>query len=161
MERVRPQPPRRAARGLAEVTVVVLAMAVVAFFVPQQDRGQQESYLLTALYRTRRAITKFHTATGVYPVTLMDLAAPATDGTQVGATTVPAGTYKGPYLRMPPRNGQTGYYFGIGDTGIPANPMTVEDDLDITHHWTYNPADGTVISAIEGVTLDGADYTKL
>jgi hypothetical protein len=115
-------------------------------------RQVREAMLNANLQRLRNAITSFHTDTGVYPDSLEDLTASATDGTTAGTTTVPAKSYKGPYLEEKD---------GIGGTQVPRNWFTPKDDPVISHHWTYTPATGKIHSAVDGKTLDGVAYTAL
>jgi hypothetical protein len=155
MERVHHYPPCRAVRGLAEVTVIALAMAALSFFAPALDRSYdqaKESTLKAYLQRCRSGISHFQADTGVYPARLEDIV--ATVAPTVGGDGAPleVGAYQGPYLTA---------RGGIGGIGIPANPFADEGDTDITHHWTYTPEDGSISSAIEGKTLDGIDFTAL
>jgi hypothetical protein len=125
---------------------------VTTTLTAQLRRQMQETTLRANLQRLRHAIACFQADTGIYPVSLTDVIVPATAGATVGTSTVPYNAYKGPYLLL---------QGGINGNGLPSNPLTAAGDLDITHHWLYDPHDGNVVSAVEGKTLDGVDYTKL
>lgn len=100
----------------------------------------------------RNAIAQFQADTGTYPADLDDLVAPTE---KMLTITVPAGTYKGPYL--PP----TG---GIDGTGIPMNPFTDPTKPMLTDHWHYDASTGTaaVPLAQAGMTTkDGTPFAQL
>jgi hypothetical protein len=118
----------------------------------QANRQAKESTLMANLQRIRSAIAAFQADTGVYPARLQDLVATTAPREGGGGATIPTGSYKGPYLTT---------VGGINNTGLPANPFNKADDADITHHWRYDPREGSVISAIEGMTLDGRKYITL
>ena len=90
------------------------------------------------------------------PKPAVNLTPPTSQGVGGPSPANPTGTanlsYKGPYLTP---NG------GVANTGIPANPFG-DPTAALTTHWTYSNADGSVISAISGTTLDNAQpYTQL
>ncbi len=137
---------------LIELLIVISVISILALIVIPRvmsaSRKAKEATLKSNLQRLRASIAIFQADTGVWPNALADIV--ATQGTN------PTGTanlsYKGPYLTP---NG------GVANTGIPANPFG-DPTAALTTHWTYSNADGSVISAISGTTLDNAQpYTQL
>jgi hypothetical protein len=148
----------RVMNAIGWVLVVGLVVFVVVLFVSENQRRTlslqkaKESTLKANLLRLRSAIAFFQAETGVYPKSLEDIVAPATDGTLAGTTTVKAKNYTGPYLTAKG---------GIDGKDLPMNPFIAATDTDVTHHWTYTPATGAVQSAVAGTTMDGQAYTAL
>jgi len=115
-----------------------------------------EARLRANLRQLRNAIEQFHVDTGVFPETLFGLIAQS--GTRPkGADGKPVAekAYIGPYLD--PMD-------SINKTGIKLNPFVDPGDTDVTHHWRYDPAKGTItvpVSLANRKTLDGDAYGAL
>lgn len=136
---------RRKVRGftLVELLVVVVVLAVLAAIVLPKfmDSGKRskESALRSDLKLVRNAISLFRNDTGVYPLTLDDLAATAapakgSDGTADVALT--ASSWHGPYLQS-----------------VPVDAVSAAA-------LTYTKTTGTVISSATGNGLDGTAYSS-
>lgn len=145
---------RRGGFTLIEMLIVITIIAILALIVipriMQAGRKARESTLRSQLRQIRDALQFFEADTGVVPGTLYDLVAP--DETSLSAV-VPPGTYKGPYL-FPQA--------GINGSGIPLNPFgptPTGASADVDAHWTYSG--GVLISAVNGITLDGIPFSNL
>lgn len=136
---------RRRVRGftLVELLVVIVVLAVLAAIVLPKfmDSGKRsrESALKSDLKLVRNAISLFRNDTGLYPLTLDDLAAttvPAkgSDGTSDVALT--ASSWHGPYIQS-----------------VPVDP--VSDTA-----YTYTKTTGTLTSSASGNGLDGTAYSS-
>jgi len=136
---------------LIELLIVIVVIAILALIVIPRVMGAgrkaKEATLRSNLQRMRASISQFNADTGVWPNALGDVVAAAGSN----PTGAPTGTYKGPYLTP---NG------GVANTGIPMNPFTTPTAA-LASHWTYTTADGSIISAVTGTTLDGVAYTQL
>jgi general secretion pathway protein G len=141
---------------LIELLIVIVVIAILALIVIPKLMGAarqaKESTLKANLQRIRSAVSHFQADTGVYPAAVSDVVAAATTTTTVGGTTVPANSYKGPYLTTKG---------GIGGGGVPQNPFCSATDTGIGNHWDYVVSDGNVNSAVDGTTLDGQAYSAL
>jgi hypothetical protein len=120
-------------------------------FTPPIGSSDAEQALRSNLQILRNAIQHFQADTGVYPAKLEDLVAPTE---KLLTSTVPVGTYKGPYL--PPG--------GIVGNGIPKNPFTDPTAASIVAHWNYDADTGTVVvpdAQADNRTSDGTPFTQL
>ncbi|MHB9025254.1 MAG: hypothetical protein ACYC7E_13975 [Armatimonadota bacterium] len=126
-------------------TLCIASLLVIYLMLARATRVAREATLRSDLNQVRYGIELFKTDTGVYPARLEDLVAPSEEKL---TTRVRRGSYKGPYFLT------SG---GINNTGIPLNTLA-SGDPDIAHHWTYSPKNGSVRSAVKGVTLEGVRY---
>ena len=137
--------PRRRGFTLIELLIVIVVIAILALIVIPKlmgaSRKAKDSTLKANLVILRHAVEMFQADCGVYPVTgdngLTDLTVvdPATL-----TTSVPAGTYKGPYLSS--QGGIT------TNPSIPRNPY-VGAGGEIVAHWIYTNTSGvtTIVPA--------------
>jgi len=127
--------------------IAVLAIIAIPRIMPSK-RGAKEAALIADLNRLRGAISLFHAQTGVYPAQLSDLVAivpPANGVDEAGnSISIPAGSYKGPYLVTP-------------DGSIVRDPITGAADWN---YVTAVPNVGTVHSSAPGTALDGTPYSS-
>ena len=99
-------------------------------------------------------LLRFHTDTGVYPDTLLDLQAASE---RQLTTKVPKGSYHGPYVQAV---GAFGIGMPITGTSIPANPLVDSKDPVIAHHWIYDKTTGTVHSPVYADELEALDANR-
>ncbi len=126
---------------------IVLGVIGISYHSKRYGHKSEDFELRFGLKRLREAIAQYHVDTGVYPARLQDLVAPAgstPQGTKHGA-------YAGPYLNP---------HGGIQDTGLPCNSFG-DPTQGVATHWIYNPTDGTVKSAVEGMTVNDVPYSQL
>jgi type II secretion system protein G len=147
---------RRSGFTLVELLIVITVISILALIVIPKlmgaSRQAREAVMKANLQRLRSAIAQFQADAGVYPASLDDLVATTPPTTGAGGATIPPGSYKGPYLNT--RSGISGH-------GLPQNPFIEPTDTNVSDHWTYETADGTVISAVTGSTLDGVPFSDL
>ncbi|HZO89757.1 MAG TPA: type II secretion system protein GspG [Chthonomonadaceae bacterium] len=98
----------RRAFTLIELLVVIVVIAVLAAIVipkfTDQGRRSKDAALKSNLALLRNAISAYQTDTGLYPLTLADLAATAApangaDPTSGASTAIPSGSWHGPYIQ--------------------------------------------------------------
>jgi type II secretion system protein G len=127
---------RRRGFTLIELLIVISVIAILALIVVPRllgaGRKAKESALKGNLQQLRNAIEQFQSDTGVYPLVLADVVAPAEADV---TATIPADSYKGPYLT--PKG-------GIGGVGLPKNPFSDPTSAVEADHWLYDDADGSV-----------------
>jgi type II secretion system protein G len=163
---------RRRGFTLIELLIVIVVIAILSLIVIPKlmgaSRKAKDATLKANLHIIRQAVEQFQADTGMYPSTLNDLTYAMADEASVmgyavvegeGAAqeeTVPAGTYKGPYLKA---SGAV-----IAGTKVPVNPYIDEGDSTgetaIALHWNYTidtdgegvvkPVMGTVTTDAEG-----------
>jgi type II secretory pathway pseudopilin PulG len=135
--------------------IVIVVIAILALIVIPRllsaSRKAKEATLRANLHQLRNAIAMFEADTGVYPAALTDLVAGTAPTTGAAGASIPAGTYKGPYLTT------SG---GINGTGIPQNPFAGAT-ANAAASWDYTAVGGKVLSHVTGTTLDGVDYLNL
>lgn len=128
---------------LVELLVVIVILAVLAAialpkFMDSSARSK-ESALKSDLKILRNAITLFKTDTGLYPLTLADLAAasaPAQGNNGTADTALTASNWHGPYLQA-----------------VPSDPVSGSA-------FTYTKTTGVVVSSASGNALDGTAYSS-
>jgi hypothetical protein len=157
------------ALGIAVIVLIVVGTITLSVKIyrhgyhPEEVPQVMHSMLKHNLELLRSAIAQFHTDTGVYPARLEDLVATESPKTGASDAVIPKGSYKGPYLNV--RDSYHGSDVDIndiiGNSKLPRNWCAAKGDPDVSHHWTYTPATGTVKSAVPGTTLDGVAYTAL
>ena len=147
---------------LIELMIVIIVIAILALIVIPKLAGAskkaKESTLVANLGMIRNALEQFNADCGTYPTNLNDLGVATTTATTIGASTVPANSYKGPYLR--PQG-------GLGaNAAVPLNPFVASRataDMEVTgttyarddtKHWFYDSASGKVWSSYWGTTTD-------
>ena len=125
----------------------------------KHHRKMRIAVLKANLHQLRNGIDQFKFDTGVYPAILLDLTraqadAPTTGVNAQGDTVlIIAGAYKGPYFCSTA---------GIGDTGIPNNPLESLQDIDylnVNTHWEYQNGVVHPAGSKEGKTLEGIPYS--
>ena len=135
---------KRRTRGftLVELLVVVVVLAVLAAIVLPKfmDSGKRskESALRSDLKLVRNAISMFRNDTGLYPLTLDDMAATAapakgSDGTSDVDLT--ASSWHGPYMQS-----------------VPTDPVSLAA-------YTYTKTTGTIVSSASGNGMDGTAFS--
>jgi type II secretion system protein G len=141
---------------LIELLIVIVVIAILALIVIPKLMGAarqaKESTLKANLQRIRSSVAQFQADTGVYPAAIADVVAGTAPTAGAGGASIPAGSYKGPYLTAKG---------GIGGNGLPMNPFVAATDGTVSDHWTYATADGSVSSTVTGTTVDGVSYTAL
>lgn len=153
--------PRACHRGftLLELLNVIVVIAILALIVIPHlmgvNRKARESRLRADLQQLRKAIALFESDTGEFPATLQDIVAPNKDMLDGADSDMVHEQYRGPYL-APSESIQVSNY-----VGLPANPFITPTDTTIAHHWTYQKSNGTVKSAVTGMSLDGVAYESL
>ncbi|MHB9134374.1 MAG: hypothetical protein ACYDBB_25155 [Armatimonadota bacterium] len=143
--------------ALACIGFCAFGCMLAFMFVPTYttaSRKAKDVKLQSNLAQIRSTITLFKRDTGTYPVSLLDMTAPATAGNIAGRTVVKKGSYLGPYFTV---GG------GIGGCGIPLNPYGNYEATTalVNLHWHYDGKTGMITSAVDGKTVDGIPFTKL
>ena len=153
---------RRRGFTLIELMIVIIVIAILALIViPKLAKASlraKESAMTANLSMIRSSLEQFKVDMGVYPSTLVELAA-ANEAGVVAATKAytgyQPGNYHGPYLSIQG-----------GINGLPKNPLitdagataeNVAADATPPGHWAYAAGSGTVTPGkIAGLTtVDG------
>jgi prepilin-type N-terminal cleavage/methylation domain-containing protein len=157
---------------LVELLIVITIIAILALIVipkvANATHQAKDTQLRTNLQSIRKAIAQFTNDTGYYPYNLAQItvevqAEPASDdvkgailsGNDEVQIIGVAKSYRGPYLS---KQGGCLDEHGV-DTSIPRHPFSAGNDL--ASSWTYDPATGSVKSAVSGQTTDGVAYSTL
>jgi hypothetical protein len=127
--------------AIVTIFITLIAILVLASFRDDETvtRRFKERSLRENLVLIQRAINQFTADTGKIPVVIEDIQAPSENFL---ITHVNSHSYKGPYL-TPSGGIRTDKW-----PGLPRNPFVDPCDGAVAHHWKYNPADGTVQSAL-------------
>jgi len=145
---------------LLELIIVIFVIMILSLIVVGRmlsaTRRAKEARLVEDLRQLRTAITLFENDTGVYPGELTDIVAKSQDNLSATLSYDARAQYQGPYLST------TGGGLQLPDyAGLPTNPYVSPVNRDVSAHWTYDDATGTVICATDGVSLDGVPYSEL
>ena len=128
---------------LIELLVVIVILAILAAialpkFMDSSTRSK-ESALKSDLKILRNAVTLYKTDTGLFPLTLADLAvtaAPAKGNDGAADVNITASSWHGPYLQA-----------------VPTDPVSGAA-------LTYTKTTGAVVSSAAGNGLDGTAYAS-
>lgn len=161
---------RRSGFTLIELLIVIVVIAILALIVIPRvmgaSRKAKEATLRANLQLIRSGLERFQADCGCYPSALTALvvaqaSAPTAGVDDAGtAVTIPAGSYKGPYLNA------SGGIPNTTSKGLPINPFvdmsaTTPDPTALATHWTLTNGVVTPTVPASGATLDGINYQDL
>lgn len=137
---------------LVEMLMVIVVVAVIAAIAVPRMQGNtlrsRETSLRANLKLIREAADRAEVDTGLtFPVPALASATPPSTGWERGAMnsnwtvkSVPAGSWRGPYLHRVPINPMTGRNDYIGGQAVSTGSWTHASMQNVTRHYLFYPS---------------------